>query len=54
MQGENGERWRELCELAAKDQDANRLTEFIAEITRLLQEKEERLKKARSSKETTT
>jgi len=44
MQGHNGERWRELCEQAAKEKDANRLIELILEINRMLSEKEERLK----------
>jgi hypothetical protein len=43
MQGHNGERWRELCEQAAKEQDANRLMELVREINRMLAEKEERL-----------
>jgi hypothetical protein len=44
MQGDNGERWRELCEQAAKEKDANRLMELVREINRMLSEKEERLK----------
>jgi len=43
MQGHNGERWHELCEQAAKEQDANRLMELVREINRMLAEKEERL-----------
>jgi hypothetical protein len=40
MNEENRERWRHLCELAAVEQDHNRLMELISEINRLLQEKE--------------
>jgi hypothetical protein len=39
------ERWRELCEQAAVEQNPKRLMVLVAEITRLLQEKEERLKR---------
>lgn len=49
MQGQSGERWRELCEQAAVEQDPDRLLELTKEITRLLDEKEERLTKARES-----
>jgi hypothetical protein len=38
------ERWKELCEQAAKEQDSNKLIELTREITRLLDEKQERLK----------
>jgi hypothetical protein len=47
MKGEISERWRKLCEQAAIEQDSDRLLELIQEITRLLEEKEERLKKAK-------
>jgi hypothetical protein len=46
MKGETGERWRKLCEQAAIEQDSDRLVELIKEINRLLEEKEERLKRA--------
>ena len=36
------EKWMELCELAANEQDANKLMALIAEINRLLEEKEQR------------
>ena len=42
--GENKERWRELCEQAAKEQDPEKLHKLVAEINRLLEEKEARLK----------
>jgi hypothetical protein len=43
MQGPNLERWQELCREAAEEQDPKRLLELIAEINRLLEEKERRL-----------
>ena len=44
MQGETGERWKQLCERAAIEQDADKLLELAQEISRLLDEKESRLK----------
>ena len=44
MQGENGERWRTLCQQITTEQDPDKLIELATEITRLLDEKEERLK----------
>jgi hypothetical protein len=43
MQGETGERWRELCAKAAEEQDPAKLLKLVEEINRLLQEKESRL-----------
>lgn len=43
MQGEQRERWQELCERAAVEQDAEKLRELIAEINKLLSEKYERI-----------
>ncbi|HZQ17094.1 MAG TPA: hypothetical protein VFA90_00115 [Terriglobales bacterium] len=48
MQGETAERWRTLCEQAAKEQDPKKLMDLISEITRLLNEKELRLLKLRA------
>jgi hypothetical protein len=45
MQGENKERWRDLCEQAAVEQDPERLMILIKEINHLLEEKEKRLQK---------
>jgi hypothetical protein len=42
---ENHEKWLELCALAAMEQDHDRLLELSQEINRLLEEKEQRLKK---------
>jgi hypothetical protein len=49
MQGERKEKWRELCEQAAIEQDPTRLLELTREINRLLEEKEQRLLKHRTS-----
>jgi hypothetical protein len=50
MYGENGERWRELCEQAAIEQDHHRLMMLIREMSSLLDEKEARLQAARATK----
>jgi hypothetical protein len=43
MQGERGEHWMQLCKQASVEQDPKKLMQLIAEINRLLQEKERRL-----------
>ncbi len=43
MKGESRERWMQLCEQAADEQDAQKLMKLVAEINRLLTEKEQRL-----------
>lgn len=43
MLGEKKERWFELCELAAKEQDSEKLLTLVGEINSLLEEKEKRL-----------
>ncbi|MBV9887635.1 MAG: hypothetical protein JO119_13905 [Acidobacteria bacterium] len=40
---QNEERWKELCELAAKEQDPEKLLELTREINRLLLFKQNRL-----------
>ncbi len=45
MEGPEKERWLELRELAAGEQDPNQLLVLVQEINRLLEEKEERLKR---------
>jgi len=45
MIGENNERWRELCEQAAIEQDPKKLVELTTEIYRLLEEKRRRLQR---------
>jgi hypothetical protein len=44
MQGEKKERWMNLCEQAVQEQDPEKLMLLVQEITRLLDEKQERLK----------
>jgi hypothetical protein len=41
----NKERWQELREQASKEQDSKKLLELTNEIQRLLEEKNERLRK---------
>jgi hypothetical protein len=43
MQNEKRERWRELCEQIAIEQDLKRLHALIAELSRALEERQERL-----------
>ena len=43
MQGEKRERWMQLCEQAANEQDPVKLLQLVDEINRLLEEKERRL-----------
>jgi hypothetical protein len=38
------ERWKQLCEQASTEQDPKKLMELIAEINRLLEAKEKRLR----------
>lgn len=40
MANDNHERWMELCELAAKEQNPEKLTELVYEIHCLLRQKE--------------
>ena len=49
MKGEKLEQWRQLCELAAIEQDPQRLLALVKEINRLLEEKEQRLKQVQQS-----
>jgi hypothetical protein len=51
MQGPNLERWQELCRQAATEEDPKKLLELIAEINRLLQEKENRLREQAQRKD---
>ncbi len=44
MKGEERERWKQLCEQAANEQDTEKLMELVAEINRLLDLKQQRLK----------
>jgi hypothetical protein len=49
VQGERAEQWRLLCERAAVEQDPDKLIRLIAEISRLLEEKEQRVKQQHSN-----
>jgi hypothetical protein len=49
MKGPIKERWQELCEQAAIEQDPQRMIELVEEINRILTEKEQRLNAQRSS-----
>jgi hypothetical protein len=50
MKGETGERWRALCQQAAAEQDPDKFMKLINEITRLLDEKEQRLRGEQETK----
>ena len=43
MKGEAKERWMDLCEQAANEQDPKKLMVLITEITRLLETKQKRI-----------
>ncbi|MGC1630043.1 MAG: hypothetical protein WA735_24530 [Candidatus Acidiferrales bacterium] len=43
MQGKTRERWEELCEQAANEQDPAKMLEIVAEINRLLGAKYDRV-----------
>lgn len=45
MKGQTKEHWMELCEQAATEQDPERLLQLINEINRMLDQKQERLKR---------
>jgi hypothetical protein len=45
MKGETKERWQELCELAANEQDPDKLSDLVDEIDRMLEEKQNRLRR---------
>lgn len=47
MQRQQKERWRELCELAAQEQNPERLMELVTEINRILEQEEQRRVAAR-------
>jgi hypothetical protein len=48
---ENRERWMELAELAANEQDPDKLLELVREINELLDKKQKRLDDARPAKD---
>ena len=45
MQGQIKEEWMRLCERAATEQDTKKLMDLVSEINRMLDEKEDRLKR---------
>jgi hypothetical protein len=45
MIGQNEERWREVCEQVAVEQDPKKLVELTTKIYRLLEEKRRRLQR---------
>jgi hypothetical protein len=49
---ENEERWKQLCELAAKEQDPQKLLELTREINNLLLFKQKRLRGDANNKST--
>jgi hypothetical protein len=44
MTPDNKQEWMRLCEVAAKEQDPEKLMELVREITRLLEQREAALK----------
>jgi len=51
VQGEIKEQWMRLCEMAAAEQDSQKLLAIVKKINRLLEEKEQRLSKLRQPAE---
>jgi hypothetical protein len=47
LQGKNRERWMELCEQAAIEQDPEKLMQLVKQINDMLEAKEKRLADAR-------
>jgi len=47
MQGENEERWIQLCRKAIDERDPDKLMQIMEQINRMLEEKEQRLKERR-------
>ena len=52
MKGETGERWKILCAQAAEEQDSEKLLELVKQINKLLEEKEQRLKRQEAQNKT--
>jgi len=44
MKGQEKERWLQLCQLAANEQDHEKLIALVKEITQLLEDKERRVR----------
>jgi hypothetical protein len=45
---EQKERWLELCELAAKEQNSDKLLQYVQEINLILEEKQKRLSRPKN------
>lgn len=43
MRGEKHERWMELCDKVAKEQDADKVLDLVKKLNAMLEEKERRL-----------
>jgi hypothetical protein len=43
MRGEKRERWLEICQMIADEQDPKKMIELVTELNNLLEEKERRL-----------
>jgi hypothetical protein len=54
MQGKTRERWQELCEQAANEQDPTKMLELIEEIDRLLAAKYDRVSHGCEASESST
>ena len=54
MSEQKKERWRELCELAAVEQDPQKLHELVREVIRVLEATEQRSRQPSSSTDSTT
>jgi hypothetical protein len=50
MRGKTKELWEQFCEQAAVEQDPDKLIKLVAEINRMLEEKEQRLKQNEGKK----
>ena len=54
VQGKAKEEWMRLCEQAAVEKDSQKLMKLVAEISRMLDEKEQRLKHTSSDSESSS
>ncbi len=51
MQGEEAERWRELCAAIAEEKDHERLLKMVEELNRLLEQRESRMRVRKQNQE---
>jgi hypothetical protein len=54
VQGKAKEEWMRLCEKATVEKDSEKLMKLVAQITRMLDEKEQRLKRTSSDIESSS